>query len=167
MLFARDLMTPTLVTLPEDADLPSIAEILTQHGITGAPVRDSYGVLTGILCESDLVRALSEPDGMVEMWIAGEPFEDPEDPFEDDSDEEADADRLRAKDLMTPGVPTISAEASVAEIATVMLETGSRRLLVLDQGKFVGILTHRDLVRGQSRHAAQVAKWRTSLSRAV
>ncbi len=59
-----------------------------------------------------------------------------------------DLSRLRAKDVMTPGVITISKDAPVAEAVRKMLESRIHRLLVVDaEGNPLGILSTTDIIR--------------------
>lgn len=56
--------------------------------------------------------------------------------------------RIRAADVMTPGVVTISRDAPVAEAAKKMRESRIHRLLVVDEnGTPLGILSTTDIVR--------------------
>ena len=59
-----------------------------------------------------------------------------------------DLSRIRAADVMTPGVVTISKDAPVAEAAKKMLESRIHRLLVVDEdGTPLGILSTTDIIR--------------------
>lgn len=55
--------------------------------------------------------------------------------------------KLRVKDVMLPIRITINGERSVREAAIMMDRLGISSLLVVEEGKVVGIVTERDLVR--------------------
>ena len=59
-----------------------------------------------------------------------------------------DLSQIRAADVMTPGVITVSKDAPVAEAARKMLESHIHRLLVVDKdGTPLGILSTTDIIR--------------------
>lgn len=55
-IVAADIMTRSVVTVTEQTSLEEAARLLDAHRITGLPVVDAEGRLTGILSQSDLVR---------------------------------------------------------------------------------------------------------------
>jgi CBS domain-containing protein len=55
---------------------------------------------------------------------------------------------IQARDVMTPGVISISENATVAEAAKKLVESNIHRLLVVnDEGKPLGILSTTDIIR--------------------
>jgi CBS domain-containing protein len=56
---ARDVMTRVVVSVPEDASLAEVADVLDSHRIRQVPVT-SGGRLVGMISRADLVRALAE-----------------------------------------------------------------------------------------------------------
>ena len=55
MLTAREIMTTDLITVTQDLDIVTAAQILLDNRINGVPVVDENGRLLGILCQSDLI----------------------------------------------------------------------------------------------------------------
>ena len=55
-IVAADIMTRSVVTVTEQTLLEEAARLLDAHRITGLPVVDGEGRLTGILSQSDLIR---------------------------------------------------------------------------------------------------------------
>lgn len=51
------------------------------------------------------------------------------------------------RDIMTHNVISVSAEADLEEVARILVDKQIKRLLVLNQGKLVGIVSRADLVR--------------------
>jgi CBS domain-containing protein len=63
---ARDLMVTPVITAPDNASVPEIADLLTRHRIKRVPImRD--GKLVGIVSRADVVHALAAtPDEVIE-----------------------------------------------------------------------------------------------------
>jgi CBS-domain-containing membrane protein len=59
-LKARDIMTAEVQTASVETPLAEIARLLAERYISGVPVVDAGGAVVGIVCESDLIRALAE-----------------------------------------------------------------------------------------------------------
>ena len=55
MLTARDIMNPEVITVREDQSVRELAELFLNRRISGAPVVDNQGRVTGIVTESDLI----------------------------------------------------------------------------------------------------------------
>ncbi|MFT9846123.1 CBS domain-containing protein [Aneurinibacillus sp. REN35] len=53
---------------------------------------------------------------------------------------------MRVKDLMTPVVITITPSTTIQEAERIMKDKNIRRLIVVDQGKAVGIIVHREMI---------------------
>ncbi len=54
----EDVMTKDVITVSEDADIESAADIMLEKGIHRLPVVDEKGKLVGIVTRLDLVKAL-------------------------------------------------------------------------------------------------------------
>src|ERR1700692_3062900 len=111
-LTARDLMTPAVVTLPEEMRLPAAAGMLNRLQVSGAPVVDHHGRCTGVLSATDFMR-WAENDGAGEQESCGcyalgmgwQVIEVKELPHEE------------VRDHMTAGPVTVSPETSLAGMA--------------------------------------------------
>jgi CBS domain-containing protein len=60
LLSARDVMTANPVTVDVDADLSSVAKLMSTHRISGVPVVDRKERLVGILTKTDIVKAIAK-----------------------------------------------------------------------------------------------------------
>lgn len=139
---ARDLMTTTLVTLPPAMPLEAVARILSERGISGAPVVDPEGRLLGIVTEGDLIRRIAAPGDKPESWLRNL--------IGSASEQAARYARTRgrrAEDVMTRDLWTAEEDTPIERIAAAMEERGFRRVPVLRDGKLVGIVTRADLIR--------------------
>lgn len=59
IMLASDIMTPNPITTSEDTDLADAAYIMLRNRISGLPVVNSSGILTGIVTKTDVVKALA------------------------------------------------------------------------------------------------------------
>ncbi|HET7643584.1 MAG TPA: CBS domain-containing protein [Nitrososphaeraceae archaeon] len=58
ILISQDIMTSTLLTVSENTDLSDAAKIMIRNRISGLPVVNNKGLLTGILTKTDIVKTL-------------------------------------------------------------------------------------------------------------
>lgn len=171
----RDLMSGEVVALGPEMTLREAIEILTEKSVSGAPVVAS-GRVVGVLSATDVLEFLTStpavptrkeesPEwgewGPAEEWEEGleppasyysamwenagaevrERFEQVEGPEWDLMEEHT------VGEIMTRSLCALPPEADVAEAARYMLKTGIHRVLVLDKGQLVGIITTTDIVR--------------------
>jgi CBS domain-containing protein len=144
---ARDLMNPEVLTVREEVTLREVAEFLLDNEISGAPVVDDRGRPVGVVSMVDLVEAASEE---------GEPSAGRSQPdflatgdegglSEDDLDDLDESD-LRVGDVMPTDIHSVSEDATVSDVAMTMLKEHLHRLLVVRDGRVVGIISTSDLL---------------------
>lgn len=147
----RDVMTTEVVTIGPDTPFKQIVGLMLEHAVSGVPVLEN-GVLVGMVTEADLVskEAYEEPRrGVMEALIrllAGE------------TGWAERAEGLTARDVMTGLVRTAAAGDSVAFAARMMLDFGCKRLPVVDDGRLVGIVSRRDLLKAFARPDTEIAE---------
>ncbi|HEX6207278.1 MAG TPA: CBS domain-containing protein [Actinomycetota bacterium] len=143
-LKVEDVMTRTVVVVREGTPFKDVVRMMLEHRVSGVPVLDGEGRLTGIVTEADL---LTLEEGKVEPkhrrsfleWLV-QPGRLAE--------IEAEAAEVRAADIMTPSVVTARPELTVPEAAKLMLDAQVKRLPVIDEdGKVLGIVSRRDLLQ--------------------
>jgi len=138
-----DVMTREIYAVAEDTSLETAARMLTMLGISGAPVVSTAGRPVGVVSVRDLAdpdRTRTPRDGYPLYYrvVGGEYVEVSED---------VNVTEGRVADVMSPFVLSISGRACVADAAKLMLADGIHRLLVVDGGVLVGIVTATDLLR--------------------
>jgi len=158
-LKAKDVMTTRVVTVREDLTVAELADLLIENEISGAPVIDEHGQLTGVVSVQDLARQSSS-----EGNIAGEGGH-PEF-FVRGWEEEYSADELRklqvrkssstVRDLMTPAVFTVSEEDQIDDVAQTLVQAHIHRVLVTRDSILVGIISSLDLLRAYLEEGIQM-----------
>ncbi len=144
------LMTTNVLTVNPDTPLKEVAQLLSEHGVSGVPVVQK-GRVVGVVSETDIVVKERGPDGKrsrFARWFARPPRR---------SDEERLAART-AGDAMTSPAITIDAWQSAAVAAAAMLDNRVDRLPVLKGRRLVGIVTRADLVRAFSRSDEEIER---------
>jgi len=146
---AADLMNPEVLTVPEDMTVRELARYLTDNEITGAPVENLSGKLTGVVSVVDIAAMASDtgnvrtdrssPDFYVRGWedkLTAEEIRN----FRVDNED------LQVGEIMTPTVFSVGEDATVSEIASMMLRGHLHRLLVTRDERPVGIVSTSDLL---------------------
>jgi CBS domain-containing protein len=138
-----ELMNPDVVTLRLDHTLVEAQEILASKSVSGAPVVDAAGRVLGVVSQNDLVRKAAHPDTVAQ---AGQFFSSVED-YADLGTTPAVASSQHVSDVFTPRVYSVNRDTGVAVAANIMRERRIHRLLVIDKGVLVGIISSLDLLR--------------------
>jgi len=152
MLKAKDIMTSDVITVKETTTLEDLARIIMQHHISGAPVVNDKGTVTGIVTENDLInqnKRLHIPT-ILRLFDAFIPL--------GTSKLESEIKRMAAstvKDIYTKEVVTVDEETPVENIATIMAEKKIHLLPVLKEGKLVGIIGKKDIIKGLSSDVSE------------
>jgi len=145
---ASDLMNPGVLTVREDMTVRELAGFLMEHEISGAPVADAQDRLLGVVSLVD-IAALASGEGP-RTGEEGSSFFGPD--WDDGLDEEdveelqLDHDGLRVAEIMNPRIYSVREDATVAEIASLMLKGHIHRVLVTREDRAVGIITTSDLL---------------------
>jgi CBS domain-containing protein len=145
-----ELMTTPVVTVRPETWLKTAAALLVERGISGVPVVRGDEVV-GVLSEADIVATERGPatDGrsaLARLLAA-------------DGGELAHAVAARtAGEAMSSPAMTIAWWQPASAAATLMTDRGLKRLPVLRDGKLVGILSRRDLVRAFARPDTEIKR---------
>jgi CBS domain-containing protein len=147
---ARDLMESEIVTISPSQSLPQLESLLLRHRILGVPVVEK-GRLVGIVSRSDVVRQLKlEEERIAASGFYFEPFDADQRDAEDLSRAlEAAASRvarLQVRDVMIRDLITVPPDASIEEVARIMVERRVHRVLVTEGEQLRGLISSLDLV---------------------
>jgi CBS domain-containing protein len=143
----RDVMTADVATLRPEQPVPEAADLLADRNIGAMPVVDGDGRYLGLLRDEDLI--VSEARVHVPTFInflgLGVPFPGEMQHLERELKKIAGA---SVGDVMDTEAPTISPDAALADLATLMHDKSVSHVPVVDAGgKVVGIVARGDVVR--------------------
>ncbi len=134
----RDVMSREPLTIDPEAPLATAAAIMRERELRHLPVVDDDGRTVGMVSDRDLRSAALAP--VLAEYLSGAErrrLENLGQTFEN----------LRVRDAMTWDVLTINPGAPVAQAAAIMFEARVSSLAVVEQGRLVGIVTERDVLR--------------------
>lgn len=119
-----DFMSRDLITFRTDQKIVEVVEILIKHNISGGPVVNENNELVGIISEGDCLKQISE-SRYYNM------------PIDNDTVEQR----------MIKNVDTLDGNMNVFDAANVFLESKHRRFPILEDGKLVGQISQRDVLK--------------------
>jgi len=132
-MHTRDIMSHPVHTVRTDDSIEHAAALLTQKKITAVPVLDDAGKLVGMVSEGDLLRDRVPADVASHPWRG--------------ADEDIGSRPKSVAEVMSSQVLTSIPAEDVADVAQTMLNYSVRSMPVLDDGRLVGIISRRDIVR--------------------
>lgn len=126
-VLVRDHMSTDLVTLDPDMDVLRAAHKLIRNNISGAPVVDKDGSLLGLLTERDFMRVVmqSEYHAMPGGLV---------------------------KEFMSENPQTVSPDESILKVAQLFIDGRYHRYPVVENGRLVGLISRRDVMRAMGKH---------------
>lgn len=138
-----ELMNPDVVCAHPGMTTGEVEELLAARGVSGVPVVDDEGHILGVVSQHDLTRLRAK---RVTAGEAGRFFTDVDD-YRDIAEEPLDLSDTPVEEVMQPHMYTVTRDIGVAVAANIMRERRIHRVLVVEQGRLVGILTSLDLLR--------------------
>lgn len=140
-LRARDLMTPDPLTVRDDTPLQVACLILLREQVGGVPVVDASGTLVGVLSESDLLAREAAP--RQRSGVAA-------------SHERARRLATTAGEACTRPAVTAGPDMSAREAARVLLDEDVSRLVVVGEGRPIGVLSRHDVLKALARSPVEL-----------
>jgi len=123
-LKVRDYMTTNLVTFKPDQTVQEVVKAIIKYKISGGPVVNEKNELVGIISEGDCLKQLSE-SRYYNM------------PLEHDNVEKR----------MATNVETIDGNMNVFDAANKFLNSRRRRFPIVENGKLVGQISQKDILK--------------------
>jgi CBS domain-containing protein len=120
MLKAKDIMTEVVIGVKKDTPIFHALELLAEHNVTGLPVAEDDGTLIGILSERDVLKLFH-------------------------GSEDAENDTV-AEHMSQPAI-FFEADESLSDVCDCLAENYFRRVPVTSQGKLIGIVSRRDMIK--------------------
>ena len=126
-VIVRSHMTRDVVSVSQDLDISAATGLLIRHDISGVPVLNIHGRLIGILTERDCMKvALHAGYHDVPYGLV--------------------------KDYMSRDPESVTPDQSVLTVAEKFIHNRFRRYPVVDNGRLVGIISRRDVLRALSKY---------------
>lgn len=154
---ARDIMKRNVFKLEPTASIEEAVTAFSEFQIGGAPVVDRNGKLLGLISASDVARPENLRAGHVDVergdYTMGEASPDDDGSYDEEvvfSMEDYSPDVLASTtvaDMMSTDVLTVAPEASLKQICAQLVKEHAHRVLVVERGKLVGIVSTLDVAR--------------------
>ncbi len=140
-------MTRDVVSVSPDTGYQKIADVLVRRGVSAVPVVDADNRVLGVVSEADLLAKLEYADRIPRHPLAVRRLRT----------DWARAAGDTAADLMSAPAVTVHADATVSRVARLLDAARVKRLPVVDaEGRLVGVVSRRDLVRLYARTDDQI-----------
>lgn len=117
-----DYMSRKLITLNPDMDILHAGSVLLKHDISGAPVLAMNGELVGIVTEKDFFKTTVHAGYFNQLGG-------------------------KVSDYMSHDVISVAADMNILDMAEMFLKTKYRRYPVTAEGKLIGLISRRDVLR--------------------
>ena len=146
----RSVMTSEVVTVRVDLTLAEAADVLTDRGIGAAPVVNETGEVIGLLRDEDLLSTEARLHVPTTIAILGVDFTLPSQIRRYDA-ELRKAVASTVGEVMETAFPHLGSDATLEDAATLMHEADVTHVVVVTDGRPVGIVARGDLVRFLAR----------------
>ena len=131
MIKAKHVMSKTVTTVDEYAKIIDVIRLLVERNVTGLPVVDDGGRLLGMVTEKDiLMMLLYDPD------VKGK----------------------TVADLMTTELVYFDEDEDIMKIFEILVKRNFRRVPILSEGRLVGIISRRDIIKFLSERSGGAQK---------
>lgn len=117
-------MTRNLITFRSDERMEKVIDALLKHRISGAPVVNAKHELIGVISEGDCIKQISE------SRYYNMPMDD-----------------VTVDKHMVQNVETIDGEMNIFDAANKFLESKRRRFPIVENGKLVGQISQKDILK--------------------
>jgi CBS domain-containing protein len=146
----RSVMTTDVVTVTPDLSLAEAADVLDERGIGAAPVVDAAGQVVGLLRDEDLLSSEARLHVPTTIAILGVNFTLPGEVARYD-EELRKAIASTVGEVMEQQFPQLPPDATLEDAATLMHEADVTHVVVVEDGRAVGVVARGDLVRHLAR----------------
>lgn len=165
MRTVRDIMATDVVTIARTATVRELVDIMSTREISGLPVIDETRKVVGVVSQTDVVSMVGRagesptPDSYWELtspdddgewpgsyFLGGELWGITSLPAMTESWQDV-LEEATVEEIMTPAAYSVDAAMTIWEAARFMVDGRIHRVLVLDDGKLVGLVSSFDILR--------------------
>lgn len=118
MTAVKEIMMKKVATVNNDISLEKVCKFLVSKKLSGAPVVDKNGNLSGFISERDIIQAVGSKN------------------FQ----------RKKARDVMTRKVVSIEDSTPLDQISQIFTDKPFRYIPVTKKGKLVGVVSRKDVI---------------------
>ena len=142
-------MTEEIITVTKSTSIKKLSDLFIKHKVNGFPVLDEEGQLIGIVTEKNLIeqsKNLHIPtvialfDAVIYLE-SGKNFEEEVKRYSG----------TQVEDIFTSNVVTVSPNADIHEIASLMADKSVHSIPVVEGKKILGIIGKLDIIKGLAR----------------
>jgi len=151
-LTAREIMNANPPFCDVETPLREIAQRFADEALTGLLVVDEERRLMGVITEEDLIDQQQQLHMPTAIALLDMVIPLGEGRFERELER---LQALKAGDLMSRDVQSISPDAELSTIASLMSEREVHHLPVLDKGTVVGLISRHELIKALARPAGK------------
>ncbi len=149
----RDIMTRDIVKVGPETSVSEIALLMSERRISGVPVVDEQGGVLGVVTELDMVvrNTRFKLPAFFTLLNATIYLESPAHTQE----------RLHhmlgltAREIMSEKAMTVAADASIEDLAELMVGRRANPIPVVEDGRLIGIVSRSDIVRWMAKGVAE------------
>ncbi|ALJ05312.1 inosine-5-monophosphate dehydrogenase [Pseudalgibacter alginicilyticus] len=123
-LKVSDYMSTSLITFTPDQSIEDVMETLINNRISGGPVVNENHELVGIISEGDCIKQISE-SRYYNMPMQSDTIEN----------------------HMAKNVETIDGNMNIFDAANKFLEAKHRRFPIVENGKLIGLISQKDVLK--------------------
>ncbi|MFD1161097.1 MULTISPECIES: CBS domain-containing protein [Hwangdonia] len=134
-LKVSDYMTRDLITFTPKQTIESVMQSLIKNRISGGPVVNEKNELIGIISEGDCIKQISE------SRYYNMPMQD-----------------KTIENFITQNVDTIDGNMNIFDAANEFLKTKHRRFPIVENGKLVGQISQKDVLKAAMKLKGQTWK---------
>jgi len=133
---AKDIMSSPVITVRPETTVDDALGLMLQHHVSGLPVVDAENRIVGIISQFDLLKPLYDQLQLTSTSVTK---------------------------YMSTKVHTVKDDDFLIDVAEVFISFPIRRVPVVRDGKLVGVISRRDIVRYIRDVRRQVTEeWRAS-----
>jgi CBS domain-containing protein len=163
-MHAMDVMTPAVISVDPNMTVQELAKLMSERGISGAPVIDNGGHMVGIVSEGDLLHRaelgterheVRRSSWWLEQFASGL------------ARDYIKSHGRMVKDIMTREVVAVAEDTELADVAKLLETRRIKRVPVIRDDKVVGIVSRANLMRALGALSAPPASGTVEDDRAI
>lgn len=142
---ASDIMTSEVITVTPETNVTELAKTLTENNVSGVVVVNQQGAAIGVVTENDLIdqqKKLHIPT--VFTLLDSVIYLENPDRLEQEMKKIAGS---TVDDIYSKEPVTVNSDTPLDELATIMSEKNIHTLPVVEDGKLVGVIGKKDIIK--------------------